>query len=41
MNFIWNVSDPEHDLKNIETLKSYNIKLEGLLFDEAQTHKIS
>lgn len=35
------VSDPESDLKQIQTLKSYNIKLGGLLFDRAQTKKIA
>jgi hypothetical protein len=35
------VSDPESDLKQIQTLKSYNIKLAGLLFDQAQTNKIA
>jgi hypothetical protein len=35
------VSDPESDLKQIQTLKSYNIKLAGLLFDQAQTSKIA
>ena len=35
------VSDPESDLKQIQTLKTYNIKLAGLLFDQAQTNKIA
>ncbi len=41
MNFIWSVSDHESDLKQIETLKGYNIKLSGLYFDEDQTKKIT
>jgi len=35
------VSDPENDLKQIETLKNYNIKLGGLFFDETQAKKIN
>jgi hypothetical protein len=38
---VWTVSDPESDLKQIQTLKSYNIKLAGLFFDQAQTKKIA
>jgi len=34
------VSDPENDLKQIETLKDYKIKLGGLFFDRSQTKKI-
>lgn len=33
------VSDPENDLKQIETLKTYNIKLGGLFFDGVNTKK--
>ena len=35
------VSDPENDLKQIQTLKGYHIKLAGLYFDQAQTKKIA
>lgn len=35
------VSDAESDLKQIDTLKGYNIKLGGLFFDETQTQNIT